>query len=279
MPKNIHAVELGRLGGRIAGSPAALPRLQPVAETQSSLESEKRARRREYIKNWYAKNPEKKQAYYLSYWEKHRDEVMAKRHTPEGKAKISESNRKQRLKNLDEKREYMKAWYLAHKHDPAYRENCRKNTRTYYHRHIEKEKQRAKRYVENNREKVLARFRRLRRTDLNFAIKDRLRATMSRALRRQWARKSLRTMDLVGCSVEDLKLHLEKQFKDGMTWENRSLWHVDHIRPLSSFELKYPEQQKLAFHYTNLQPLWSHENHAKSDKYEEASDLRMGLEV
>ncbi len=59
---------------------------------------------------------------------------------------------------------------------------------------------------------------------------------------------------------------LEKQFKSGMTWENRSLWHIDHKRPVSSFDLTKPEEQKLCFHYTNLQPLWAVENLRKSAK-------------
>ena len=57
-------------------------------------------------------------------------------------------------------------------------------------------------------------------------------------------------------------MHLEAQFKPGMTWDNYGLkgWHVDHIRPCASFDLRDPEQQRRCFHYTNLQPLWAEEN-------------------
>lgn len=70
----------------------------------------------------------------------------------------------------------------------------------------------------------------------------------------------------IGCSLEELKQHLEKQFKPGMTWENYGKWHVDHIQPLSSFNLQDDKEIKKACHFTNLQPLWARENLQKSNK-------------
>ena len=49
-----------------------------------------------------------------------------------------------------------------------------------------------------------------------------------------------------------------------MTWDNYGKWHVDHIIPVSRFDLTDPEQQKICFHFTNLQPLWGGENIGKS---------------
>jgi hypothetical protein len=79
-----------------------------------------------------------------------------------------------------------------------------------------------------------------------------------------------------GCSLEKLKLHLEKQFyshldtKEMMTWDNHSPggWHIDHIIPLSTFDLTDINQLKQACYYTNLQPLWAKENLTKGAKYE-----------
>ena len=71
---------------------------------------------------------------------------------------------------------------------------------------------------------------------------------------------------LLGCNLGDLKIHLEKQFPEGMTWENRHLWHIDHIKPLSSFDLMEPEQAFEACNFKNLQPLWAHENLKKGAK-------------
>lgn len=70
---------------------------------------------------------------------------------------------------------------------------------------------------------------------------------------------------LVGCSVQEFRAHLEKQFVDGMCWENRGRqgWHIDHKRPLSGFDLTDPLQLAAAFHYKNTQPLWADENRRK----------------
>lgn len=81
--------------------------------------------------------------------------------------------------------------------------------------------------------------------------------------------KSKTSMELLGCSAEKFKNHLEKQFTKGMTWENYGYygWHIDHIKPCASFDLSDPKQQRKCFHYTNLQPLWAKDNYAKKDKY------------
>ena len=73
---------------------------------------------------------------------------------------------------------------------------------------------------------------------------------------------------LIGCSLEELKKHLESQFKPGMSWKNRGRngWHIDHIKPCASFDLSKSEEQHKCFHYSNLQPLWAKENLRKGIK-------------
>lgn len=80
--------------------------------------------------------------------------------------------------------------------------------------------------------------------------------------------KSDKTEKLIGISIKELKTYLENKFQDGMIWENYGFygWHIDHIIPLSSFDLENPNEQKKAFHYTNLQPLWAQENLRKHAK-------------
>lgn len=83
------------------------------------------------------------------------------------------------------------------------------------------------------------------------------------------ADKSARTFELIGCPAVWLEVHLESLFAPGMTWENYGpVWHVDHKRPCTSFDLTNPEQQRMCFHWTNLQPLFAEDNLRKSDTYD-----------
>ena len=107
------------------------------------------------------------------------------------------------------------------------------------------------------------------KTDPTFRLKFLLRARLKMALREQNARKNTKTFDLVGCSIKELKNRRETQFQEGMAWNNYGEWHIDHIRPCSSFDLLKIEEQKKCFHYTNLQPLWAKDNLRKGDKYSE----------
>ena len=104
------------------------------------------------------------------------------------------------------------------------------------------------------------------KTDPNFKMKHQL-GTRIRKVLNGLIKKSKSTQELIGCNIEQLWIHLEKSFKPGMTRNNYGKWHVDHIRPCSSFDLSNPEEQVKCFHFTNLQALWAHENLSKSDKY------------
>ena len=73
----------------------------------------------------------------------------------------------------------------------------------------------------------------------------------------------------LGCSIEDLKRYLESKFEIGMSWKNYGEWHIDHVVPLSWFNLENREQLIYACRFDNLQPLWAEDNIRKSDKYEE----------
>lgn len=70
-------------------------------------------------------------------------------------------------------------------------------------------------------------------------------------------------IEFVGCTREEFRLHMEKLFKPGMTWDNRSLWHIDHIIPCAAFRMAEIEEQKKCFHYSNLRPEWAHDNLSK----------------
>lgn len=102
--------------------------------------------------------------------------------------------------------------------------------------------------------------------DLKFRLLTNLRTRLRAALKAQGIKKTTSTMKLCGCSLEKLKQHLESQFTEGMSWDNKGDWHVDHIKPCAAFDLTDPEEQKKCFHYTNLQPLWALDNMRKGAK-------------
>jgi len=78
--------------------------------------------------------------------------------------------------------------------------------------------------------------------------------------------KSARTEYLTGCTFSELKEFLESKFSPNMNWDNYGEWHIDHIKPLSSFDLSKEEELLKACHYTNLQPLWAIDNKKKGNK-------------
>lgn len=103
--------------------------------------------------------------------------------------------------------------------------------------------------------------------DLEFKLMRYLRGRLWEALRRQNTHKQVKTIELLGCSIQELRSYLESQFVEGMAWINHGKWHVDHIKPCAAFDLTLEEQQKQCFHYTNLQPLWAVDNLTKNSNY------------
>ena len=119
-------------------------------------------------------------------------------------------------------------------------------------------KKRAKKYAPRLRKRVAKR----KKTDVNFKLRIVLSKRVLAAVKFAKTKKAFKTQKLIGCSIKTMRKHLEKQFKDGMTWQNhgRYGWHIDHIRPLEKFDLTDSQQQLIAFNYKNCQPLWWREN-------------------
>ena len=113
---------------------------------------------------------------------------------------------------------------------------------------LEKKREYRKRYCEKN---PMVRIRSALRRRLRNAIKGNYKAGSA-------------VRDL-GCSMEFFKEYFESKFQQGMNWSNHGEWHIDHIIPLSLFDLSDRNQFLKACHYTNLQPLWALDNIRKSD--------------
>lgn len=103
--------------------------------------------------------------------------------------------------------------------------------------------------------------------DIEYRLTKLLRGRVRAAITKGY--KSAHTLELLGCSIDELKVHLEQQFEPGMTWDNYGEWHIDHIIPCNYFDLTKEENQRICFNYRNLQPLWAEENHKKNDSLPE----------
>jgi hypothetical protein len=151
------------------------------------------------------------------------------------------------------------------------REKVLEGKRLEYQKNKEKYIINSNKWVVNNRKKsnrIKYNYKiKKRKVDTVYKMTENLRTRIRSVLKGM--NKSKTSMELLGCSGEELKIHLEKQFTKGMSWANYGYygWHIDHIRPCSSFDLSDSTQQKECFHYSNLQPLWAKDNLKKSDNW------------
>lgn len=121
------------------------------------------------------------------------------------------------------------------------------------------------------REKARAHRRLRREHDPGYDAMIRLRKRLRNVLSGE--KKSASSRRLVGCSPSELEAHIASLFLPGMSWSNRHLWHIDHIRPCASFDLSDPAEQAKCFHYTNLQPLWAQDNIRKGSRLVQRSSV------
>lgn len=153
-----------------------------------------------------------------------------------------------------------------------------------YYENKEPVLQRAKQYYYDNKDRILVRnamVRQQRRVErlasidpkveeirrINQRIRNRLRHRISTAIRKGY--KSGSAVNDLGCSVEEFRSYIEERFQEGMSWDNwgKTTWHLDHIKPLSHFDLRNREEFVEAVHYTNIQPLWARDNLRKNDRW------------
>lgn len=130
-------------------------------------------------------------------------------------------------------------------------------------KHPEKLKvEKAKEY-QRRKTSVIEKLNKRYAEDERFRVESLIRSRIRKIVAQRGAIKSAKSMDLLGCSIEFFMLYIESLFLPGMSWENRELFHLDHIRPCADFDLTDPDQQKICFNYKNMQPLWAEDNLAK----------------
>jgi hypothetical protein len=176
--------------------------------------------------------------------------------------------REQRKKNPEKVRAKAREKYQKMRKNPELLEKHRTYHREYSKKYNQVEKRKAYRreWMRNWNRKNAKRIYKQRRARPYEKLSSVIRARIYDVLKHGY--KSDKTEILIGITIKEFKTYLEGKFKTGMTWDNYGFygWHIDHIKPLSSFDLSDKEQQKIAFHYTNLQPLWAKENLQKHAK-------------
>jgi hypothetical protein len=215
------------------------------------------------------KTPEAKRQYWREHHQKHRDRKNAQarqRYATKEHPRVPMSN---------EQRAYNRAHYQAHQ------EEARVRGRAYYAAHQERMSARARTYarsrLEADREAVYTYnrqrqelYKETRRiyacrwaarnyeTSLTFRLRSNLRSRLYLAVRNR-SKTGSAVRDL-GCSIEEFIEYIASLFEPGMSWSNWGEWHLDHIKPLASFDLTDREQFLKACHYTNIRPLWANDN-------------------
>jgi hypothetical protein len=205
-------------------------------------------------KNYRTNNKDKISGIRKEYYEKNKDGIILKNtiYKKQNKERFNEYYKLYRKeyykKTKEQKSEYGKMYRSLYK---------------------EKRIESVRKYYKNNKNKIRELNRRYEQSkyqsDILFRLRKNIRSRIGNAFRLAGYGKNSKTYTMLGCNFEELKQHIEKQFVDGMSWDNRSKWHIDHIIPLSSAK---SENELIALnHYTNLQPLWAIDNLTKGNKF------------
>lgn len=162
---------------------------------------------------------------------------------------------------------------IRYKADPLYKQRQKEYAKRYWSEHTDARSKRSMRWYfssKGERYRVKNRLARMSihknrmDTDPNYRLSVCLRKRLNSALKRR--EKSGSAVVLLGCSTEQAVNYIQSKFQDGMTWQNHGRWHIDHIRPLASFDLTKQDQLSKACHYSNLQPLWARDNLQKHSR-------------
>jgi hypothetical protein len=181
------------------------------------------------------------------------------------------------------RKKYNKEYNLKNK------ENIKKHNQDYYKENKNELKDNMKLYYGANKEKLnklsteYMRTYQIKRKQIDplYKLSKRIRDSINQSLKKKKTYKNNLTVDILGCTFEEFKQHLESQFESWMNWSNMGgkviteqnvYWDIDHIIPISS--AKTEEEVIKLNHYTNLRPLCSYVNRfIKRDKVEEAKLL------
>ena len=220
-------------------------------------------------KKYYESHKEKIKKYKDEYYLENKEKLnkIGQKYYKDNKEEISKKSKKHREKNKDKIKESRAIYYENNKESikeyqnqyrPQNKEKIKKQQKDYRKANLEKLKEYSKTYFINNKEKIYNYLKNYLKCN-NVKIKCNLRSRVSTVIKSKGAKKSTSTMELIGCSIDFFIEYIEQKFTKNMSWDNygKHGWHLDHIKPCSSFDLENEEEQRKCFHYTNYQPLWA----------------------
>ncbi len=171
----------------------------------------------------------------------------------------------------DEHKRYQKGYRQSSRgkeRNKIYRQSDkgRENENRSYHKNYEAHKEQQKEYNRSDKHKEWSRRndKHKRSTDPLFKLRGNIRTLIRNSMASGGFKKSSKTAEILGCSYEEFKIHIENQFTEGMNWSNHGKWHYDHIYPIAR-AIDEAHMIKIN-HYTNFQPLWAEDNRAKGSK-------------
>lgn len=182
------------------------------------------------------------------YYNNNRNRVISKvkKYRDENLDKVCEGVRKYYNNNRDELIQYRRTYYSDNK------EILLINNKKYYEKNKLDINIKKKEYIREQRKDPL------------FKLKESVSSLINGSIKKAGIIKKYRSQIILGCDLEYFKEYLESKFKDGMNWENKGEWHLDHIIPIS-WATNAEEIIKLN-HFTNFQPLWEKENLSKGNR-------------
>jgi hypothetical protein len=128
---------------------------------------------------------------------------------------------------------------------------------------------RQKKYYTDNKKYIVERNLKYKKKRLSsdplFKLRNDIGSLIRKSIKRGGFAKRSKTHKILGCSFDEFKIHIEKQFTEGMSWDNHGEWHFDHITPVSW--AKTEEEIISLNNYINFQPLWAEDNKRKGNKF------------
>ena len=226
---------------------------EKIDQQQKEYMEKHKEKFQKYFHQFYLDNKEKIKAYSNAHYEKNIEKITKqhKKYREENKDKIIEIGKKYRENNKEKCKEYCRK-YENKESTKKYRKEYRRRPEV-----REASRKKEKEYDRKRRSNPLFRFN----MNISRAIRLVLRKNNLSKNGRHWEH-------LVGYTCQDLRKHLEKLFKPGMSWDNYGKWHLDHVIPLSFFKFNSEEdvEFKMCWRLENLQPLWAEENMSKGDR-------------